>query len=308
MALVSKFEDEVGRGVSGYRYFAVEGNSFDPIIAELKEKKLNGDNGSFDLEKVMESGKAIPKAVEKEYQTVQTILSPELNKILKEAITKNTIPLVLPFGVPCSFEQSTVLARTLTQNKSASVAYKVQAVEKPEAFAVIVPISKDGENTLNAQVARVKKLENEQNSIDSQKIYSSFKGLMNGNTPDLTYITTLQDTFNKISNPKESRREEYDVAINKSFTSYDLEGAILQNRNTKQMYKLQALAHLFGADIGKTKLPIERMILTTKRVLRSPKREINPDVQILLNNLEKQTTGIFQQRVRAFKAELQSKL
>jgi hypothetical protein len=295
------------RSCTGYRYFATEGENLGVLISNIKSKELSGEKTNFDIKFANQNKGKISEPNSKEYEIKPTILNPELNLILNKALLNKTIPLLLPYGINCSFEQAIYIAEKLTKNQSNSTAYKVEAIVKPESFAVVIPASKNAEQILKMQIENIKKLDVEQNSIDSQLIKSAFKGLMNGKI-DIRYLQTLQDTFDKISNPKEIRREEYDLAINKSVLSQGLENAILQNINTPQVYRLQALAHLFGADIGKTKLPIERMILTTKRVLRSPKQEINPDVKVLLDNLESQTTGIFQQRVKAFKSELQSKL
>jgi hypothetical protein len=152
LATISKISDERKRRGDVVRYFYTEGSDISPLISHINNLKSNGEPVDFDIDGAYKANGFLPETSEKDYIIESTNLTPDLQKILDQAVAKNTIPLVIPSNMQCSFEQATEMAKVLSEGKSSAVAFKTAYVDRPDSFAVIVPANAGAESTLQLQL------------------------------------------------------------------------------------------------------------------------------------------------------------
>jgi hypothetical protein len=238
VAIVSRGEDEVGRGGSFYRFFLAQGEDKIPyILAWLEEDKQSRNSMQLrtfnPLDKVSQPNDYYP----------QELSEPRFSNSQLEELSSNAIPIILGNKIPNLFFIHTLTLKKvkIEEEKGNYVpiawAFNVEAVEQINRFTLVRAASENAFDVLNrakASAARALPLA----LFDEQAVKSAIKGLTNSTSKALKteYITVLAEAIgNQAIEPSHWHR---------IFDGQGAKNALKERIYTSQMVKLLVLRAL----------------------------------------------------------------
>ena len=224
IAVVTRGGDDRGRSASMYRYFFCEGKgNLWKILAWIESERQGGRMPVFDPFETKYMGQPNQFGVPNQ---PQISLRPELEQLLL-----NDVPVIVPFGEPCT---TLIVDRMATEKARASNqlvawAFQVEALEQPRGFLVIQPASEKAEQLLQRAMASTPQYTAP--IAREYEIKSAIKGLISRDKIKSEQVEIIETSINQVKD------SDWEVIFNGQGSSQ----ALKQGIYSPQMVRLLTL-------------------------------------------------------------------
>ena len=224
VAVVTRVREDRGRAPSMYRYFLCEGKgNLWKILAWIESERQGGQMPVFNPFETKFMGQ--PNEFSAPNQP-QISLRPELEQLLV-----NDVPVIVPFGEPCTTlilnQMATEKARA--SNQLVAWAFQAEALEQPRGFLVIQPASEKAQELLHRAMASTPQYTAP--IAREYEIKSAIKGLISRDQVKPDQVEIIETSINQV---KES---DWEVIFNGQGSSQ----ALRQGIYSPQMVRLLTL-------------------------------------------------------------------
>ena len=224
VAVVTRVKEDRGRAPSVYRYFLCKGaGNLWQILAWIESERQGGRMPVFDPFETKFMGQ--PNQFSAPNQP-QISVRPELEQLLL-----NNVPVIVPFGEPCT---TLIVDRMATEkakrnNQLVAWAFQVEALEQPRGFLVIQPASEKAQELLQRAMASTPQYTAP--IAREYEIKSAIKGLISRDKVKPEQVEVIETSINQVKD------SDWEVIFNGQGSSQ----ALRQGIYSPQMVRLLTL-------------------------------------------------------------------
>ena len=224
IAVVTRGGDDRGRSASMYRYFLCKGaGNLWQILAWIESERKGGRMPVFDPFETKFMGQ--PNQFSAPNQP-QISVRPELEQLLL-----NNVPVIVPFGEPCT---TLIVDRMATEkakrnHQLVAWAFQVEALEQPRGFLVIQPASEKAQELLQRAMASTPQYTAP--IAREYEIKSAIKGLISRDKVKPEQVEVIETSINQVKD------SDWEVIFNGQGSSQ----ALKQGIYSPQMVRLLTL-------------------------------------------------------------------
>ncbi|WP_377474044.1 MAG: hypothetical protein P2A85_16960 [Microcoleus anatoxicus] len=224
IAVVTRGGDDRGRSASMYRYFLCKGaGNLWQILAWIESERQGGRMPVFDPFETKFMGQPNQFSVPNQ---PQISVRPELEQLLV-----NNVPVIVPFGEPCT---TLIVDRMATEkarrnNQLVAWAFQVEALEQPRGFLVIQPASEKAQELLHRAMASTPQYTAP--IAREYEIKSAIKGLISRDKVKPEQVEVIETSINQVKD------SDWEVIFNGQGSSQ----ALRQGIYSPQMVRLLTL-------------------------------------------------------------------